>query len=77
MARKTKSTARQALILAFAAGTLTGAAGMLTLRRARQDGDFSRGADAAQLDESIAPPLGGRFDASPQAPVSARAAQHG
>ncbi|MHA4947998.1 hypothetical protein ACX27O_11780 [Micromonospora sp. SD19] len=77
MARKKKSTARQALILAFAAGTVAGAAGMLTLRRARQDGDFARGDVAGQLDESIAPPLGGRFDASPQGPVSARAAQHG
>ncbi|MBM0202483.1 hypothetical protein JNW90_04640 [Micromonospora sp. STR1s_5] len=77
MARKRKSTARQALILAFAAGTLTGAAGMLTLRRARQDGDFTRGDVAGQLDESIAPPLGGRFDASPQGPVSTPAAQHG
>lgn len=77
MARKRKSTARQALILAFAAGTLTGAAGMLTLRRARQEGDLPRGVDAGQLDESIAPPLGGRFDASPQGSVSARAAQHG
>lgn len=76
MARKKKSTARQALILAFTAGTLTGAAGMLTLRRARQDRDFARGDVAGQLGESIAPPLGGRFDASPQGPVSAPAAQH-
>ncbi|MET7707486.1 hypothetical protein [Micromonospora sp. NPDC005413] len=77
MARKSKSTARQALILAFAAGTLTGAAGMLTLRRSRQDGDLPTGDVAGQLDESVAPSLGGRFDASPQGPVSTPAAQHG
>ncbi|MEU4399411.1 hypothetical protein [Micromonospora orduensis] len=76
MARKRRSTGRRALVLAFAAGTLTGAAGMLTLRRSRQDGYLPSGADAGQLDESVAPPLGGRFDASPQGPVSTPAAQH-
>ncbi|MET8123324.1 hypothetical protein [Micromonospora sp. NPDC005189] len=77
MARTRKSTARRALILAFAAGTLTGAAGMLTLRRSWQDGGLPRGDVAGQLDESAALSLDGRFDASPQGPVSMPAAQHG
>ncbi|MEU4472622.1 hypothetical protein [Micromonospora sp. NPDC023888] len=76
MARKRKSTARQALILAFAAGAVAGAAGTLTLRRGRHDGGFSTGDAAGQLDESAAPRLGGRIDASPQGPVSMPAAQH-
>lgn len=76
MARKRRPTARRALILAFAAGTLTGAAGMLTLRRSRQDGYLPRGADGGQIDESVAAPLGGRFDASPQGPAGMPAAQH-
>lgn len=77
MARKRRSTARQALILAFAAGTLTGAAGMLTLRRSRQDRGLPQGDVGGQLDESAASSLDGRFDASPQRPVSMPAAQHG
>ncbi|MET7951009.1 hypothetical protein [Micromonospora sp. NPDC005324] len=71
MARKRKSVARRALILAFAAGALTGAAGTLTLRRRRQESDFAAGDVAGQLDDGTAPSLGGRIDASPQgSPVS-------
>ncbi|WP_430503083.1 hypothetical protein ACQRWP_16285 [Micromonospora trifolii] len=66
MARKRKSTTRRALILAFAAGALTGAAGTLTLRRHRQEVDFAAGDVAGQLDDGTAPPLGGRIGASPQ-----------
>ncbi|MFE9193045.1 hypothetical protein ACFYL6_25925 [Micromonospora sp. NPDC007208] len=67
MARKRKSTARRALILAFAAGALTGAAGTLTLRRRGQDGAFPTDV-VGQLDADLTPPLGGRIDASPQGP---------
>ncbi|WP_406070557.1 hypothetical protein [Micromonospora sp. NBC_01638] len=77
MARKWKSSARQALILAFAAGAVTGAAGTLTLRRRRQDGGFPTGDIASQFDERIAPTLGGRIDAPSHGPVSRPAAQHG
>ena len=80
MARKRKSTARQALILAFAAGAATGAvtgvAGTFSLRR-RQDGGFPTGDAARQLDEGLDPSLGGRIDAPSQGPVSIPAAQHG
>ncbi|MCO1596198.1 hypothetical protein M8C17_13595 [Micromonospora sp. RHAY321] len=76
MARKRKSTARQALFLAFAAGAVAGAASMLTLRRGRQDGGFPAGDVAGQLDDGFAPSLGGSIDASPQGPVSTPAAQH-
>lgn len=76
MARKRKSTARQALILAFTAGAVTGAASILTLRRRRQDGDFPAGDIAGQLDDGLAPSLGGRIDASPQRPMNMPATQH-
>nr|WP_146218439.1 hypothetical protein [Micromonospora acroterricola] len=76
MARKRKSTARQALILAFTAGAVTGAASMLTLRRRHQDADFPVGDVEGQLDDGLTPSLGGRIDASPQGPMSMPAAQH-
>ncbi len=53
---------RQALVLAFAAGALTGVAGSLTLRRRWQGAGLSADAAGAQLDQSIFPPLGGPFD---------------
>ncbi|NYH41963.1 hypothetical protein HNR22_001690 [Micromonospora jinlongensis] len=75
MARKRKPTARRALILAFAAGALTGAAGTLTLRRHRQEGDFATGDVTGQLDDVATPSLGGRIEASPQGtPVRSPAA---
>lgn len=65
MRRKRKSIARQTLILAFAAGAVTGAASMLTLRIRRQDGDFPAADVAGQLDNSRAPMTGERIDAPP------------
>ncbi|MEV0329367.1 hypothetical protein AB0H63_23405 [Micromonospora echinospora] len=70
MARRRNSAVRQALILAFAAGALSGAVSTLTLRR-RADGIRSEdvhgslvGDVAGPLGETTVPPLGGRFDAS-------------
>ncbi|WP_433342821.1 hypothetical protein [Micromonospora sp. CA-111912] len=86
MARKTKSTARQALVLAFAAGAVTGAASMLTLRRRRHDAGMPgqdvhgslRGDDVAgPLGESAVPPVSARLDAPAHGPVSMSAARHG
>ncbi|WCN79451.1 hypothetical protein [Micromonospora sp. LH3U1] len=77
MARKRKSSGRQQLILAFAAGAVIGAAGTLTLRRRRQDGGFPTGDVASEFDEGIAPTLGGRIDAPSHGPVIRPAAQHG
>lgn len=76
MARKRKSTARQALILAFAAGAVTGAAGTFRLRR-RQAGGFPTGEVAGKFDEGLDPSLAGRIDAPPRGAVSMPAAQHG
>ncbi|MEV4721790.1 hypothetical protein AB0J94_31770 [Micromonospora noduli] len=75
MARKRKSIARQTLILAFAAGAMTGAASMLTLRGRRQDGDFRAADVTSQLDDALAPSLDRRIDASAQGPKSMPAAQ--
>jgi hypothetical protein len=77
MARKKGLPPRQALIVAFAAGALTGAAGTLALRRRRPDEGISEGDVAAWLDESVSPSLGGRLDAPSQEPAGAPAAQHG
>ncbi|MFI6256979.1 hypothetical protein ACIBCL_12770 [Micromonospora zamorensis] len=77
MARKRKSIARQTLILAFAAGAVTGAASMLTLRGRRQDGGFPAAGVEGQLDDGLAPPMtSGRIDAPPHRPGSLPAAQH-
>lgn len=76
MARKRRFITRQALVLAFAAGALTGAASALTMRRRRQDGDFPAGDVAGQLGESAVPLLGERFDGSPQNSISTPAIQH-
>lgn len=76
MARKRKSVARQTLILVFAAGAVTGAASMLTLRSRRRDGDFPAVDVAGQLDDGLAPMTGGRIDAPPHRPESLPAAQH-
>ncbi|MFC6022864.1 hypothetical protein ACFP2T_42760 [Plantactinospora solaniradicis] len=76
MVRKRKSAARQTLILAFAAGALTAAAGTLTLRRRRQDGGLPTDADAGQLDGNPVPSLEGRIDGLPQNPISTPTAQH-
>ncbi|MEH0934504.1 hypothetical protein [Micromonospora psammae] len=72
MTRKRNSTARQALILAFAAGALTGAAGTLALRR-RQQGS---GLPAGHLDETFIPSLSGRSDGRSPGSMSTSAAQH-
>ncbi|MBQ0906545.1 hypothetical protein [Micromonospora sp. U21] len=63
-------------MLAFAAGALTGAAGMLTLRRRWQEADTPTDEAGAQLGQS-APPLGGRYDSPSQKSVSTPAAQQG
>ncbi|MFF3867719.1 hypothetical protein [Micromonospora sp. NPDC001898] len=72
MARKTKSAAQQALVLAFAAGAVTGAASMLTLRRRRHDtgmhgevvhGSLSGDDVAGPLGETAVPPVSARLDA--------------
>ncbi len=76
MARRRKSTARRALILAFAAGALTGTAGTLTLRRRRQEDGFAAGDVAAQLGGGSAPSLGGRIDGPQQTSTSTAAAHH-
>ncbi|MET8528560.1 hypothetical protein [Micromonospora sp. NPDC005172] len=75
MARKRKSITRQTLILAFAAGAVTGAASMLTLRSRRQDGDFPAADVAGQLDNSSASMAGVRIDAPPHRPQSVPTAQ--
>lgn len=61
MARKRHPNMRRALLLAFAAGTLAGAAGMRTLQR-RQDDDL-RAEVAGGLGETTFPPFNGRLDA--------------
>ncbi|KKJ93730.1 hypothetical protein [Micromonospora sp. HK10] len=66
MARKKHPHLRQALLLAFAAGTLTGAAGAMALRRRPQDGDGWAGA-GGRLDENSFPPFNGRMDGPAQA----------
>ncbi|TDC38402.1 hypothetical protein [Micromonospora sp. KC213] len=77
MAGKRNSAIRQALILAFAAGALTGSAGALTLRRRRQEGGFPAGDAAGHLTEPSGPPLGERFDGPSLGSTSMPAAQHG
>ncbi len=77
MARKRNSATRQALILAFAAGALTGSVGALTLRRRRQEGGFPAGGVAGHLTETPVPSLGGCFDGPSQGEMSMPAAQHG
>ncbi|MEV0425463.1 hypothetical protein [Micromonospora sp. NPDC050495] len=66
MARKRHPNMRQALLLAFAAGTLAGAAGAMTLRRRQQHEDGWAGA-GGRLDENSLPPFNGRLDGPAQA----------
>lgn len=84
MTRKRASTVRQALILAFAAGALTGAASTLTLRRRRPDsgipaedarGPLMTSGVGGPVGETTLPPLGARFDAPPQGSVTMPAAK--
>jgi hypothetical protein len=77
MARKRNSAARQALILAFAAGALTGSAGVLTLRRRRQEGGFPAADAVGHLTETPVSSPGGRVDGPSQGLVGMPAAQHG
>ncbi|RLP86445.1 hypothetical protein EAD98_28760 [Micromonospora sp. CV4] len=76
MASSRRATRRPALMLAFAAGALTGAAGMLTLRRRWQEADISADAAGAAAGKS-SPPLGGRYDNPTQKTVSTPATQQG
>ncbi|WP_200215463.1 hypothetical protein [Micromonospora coerulea] len=76
MARKSTSNIRQALILAFGLGALTGAAGALTLHR-RQAGDIPAGDAASQLGDTALPSPGGRFDEPSQGSVKTPAVQRG
>lgn len=76
MVRKRKFAARQPLILAFAAGALTAAAGTLTLRRRRQAGALPTDAEAGQLDDSPVPSLAARIDGPAQNPISMPTVQH-
>ncbi|MCX4471612.1 hypothetical protein OOK41_15100 [Micromonospora sp. NBC_01655] len=84
MTRKRTSTVRQALILAFAAGALTGAASTLTLRRCRHDsgipaedarGPLMASGVGGPLGETTLPSLEARFDAPPQGSVNVPAAE--
>jgi hypothetical protein len=77
MGRRRNSTARPALILAFAAGALTGAASMLTLRRRRQEGGIPPSDVAGQMGETPVPSLAGRFDGPAQESMIMPAVQHG
>ncbi|SCL15392.1 hypothetical protein [Micromonospora inyonensis] len=84
MARRRNSAVRQALILAFAAGALSGVASTLTLRRRRVGGIRSEdvhgplmGDVAGPLGETTVPPLGGRIDAPPQGAVGIPATNNG
>ncbi|MDZ5444444.1 hypothetical protein U2F26_17135 [Micromonospora sp. 4G57] len=77
MPRRRNSTARPALILAFAAGALTGAASALTLRRRRQEGGIPPSDVADQLGETAVPSLGGPFDGPAQESMTTPAVQHG
>ncbi|MFF5214286.1 hypothetical protein [Micromonospora sp. NPDC000442] len=71
MARRKTSHTRQALVLAFAVGTLAGAAGTLTLRRRGRRAVGSAG-DTTGFDGDISPAaLDGRLDNPPPAPAGA------
>ncbi|MBM0238141.1 hypothetical protein JNW88_15045 [Micromonospora sp. ATA32] len=77
MARRKNSSTRQALILAFWVGALTGAAGALTLRRRRQAGDIPAGDVAGHLGDTASPPPGRRFDKPSQGSVKTPEVQQG
>jgi hypothetical protein len=85
MARRKSPAVRQALILAFAAGALSGVASTLALRRRRRaDGILPEdvhgplmGGVAGPLGETTVSPLGGRIDVPPQGPVGMPAANNG
>ncbi|MEU4788819.1 hypothetical protein AB0F95_03820 [Micromonospora tulbaghiae] len=85
MARKRSSVGRQALVLAFSAGAVTGAVSMLTLRRRGGDagtfGEDVRGPlgehVVGPLGEAAAPPLGGKINAPSGSSASMPAATHG
>ncbi|MGK5741430.1 hypothetical protein [Micromonospora sp. URMC 103] len=76
MARKSTSRIRQALVLAFSAGALTGAAGVLALRRHRQQAsDIPAGDFAGQLGDTAFPSPVRRSDGFSQGSLTAPAVQ--
>lgn len=77
MARRRNSAARQALILAFAAGAVTGAASTLALRRRRQEPGMLTGDLGGHLGEPAFPPLDSGFDGPSPGSMSMPATQHG
>ncbi|MFI6262960.1 hypothetical protein [Micromonospora sp. NPDC051006] len=77
MARKSTSSIRQALVLAFAVGALTGAAGALMLRRHRQGSDIPAGDAAGHLSDTAFPSPVERSDGFSQGSLAASAVQQG
>ena len=86
MARKKSSVGRQALVLAFSAGALSGAESMLALRRRRGGDAGTFGEDVrgplvenvvGPLGEAAAPPLGGKINAPSGSSGSMPATTHG
>ena len=75
MARTKKSAVRQALILAFGAGALTGVTGTLALRRRHRGDGFPASDVAGQFDEAPVPSPGVRLDGPAQASRSMVGAQ--
>ncbi|MEV4481754.1 hypothetical protein [Micromonospora coxensis] len=85
MARKRGFVGRQALVLAFSAGAVTGAVSMLTLRRRGGDaGTFGKDVRGSlgehvvgPLGEAASPPFGGKTIAPSGSSGSMPAATHG
>jgi hypothetical protein len=75
MARKRHANMRQALLLAFAAGALTGAAGTTMLRRRQQEDDIRAAATVGRSGETDLPSLGGRLEGPAPDTLRAPAAQ--
>lgn len=75
MARRRNSSVRQALILAFGAGALAGAAGTLTLRLRRQGGDIPTADAVGHLGDTAFPSPVGRSDGPSPGAVTAPALQ--
>lgn len=77
MRRRSNSSIRQALILAFGVGALTGATGALTLRRRRHADDIPAADVASHLADTALPPLSRRSDEPSPGSVKTPAVQQG
>lgn len=77
MRRRSHSSIRHALILAFGVGALTGATGALTLQRRRHAGDIPAADVAGHLGDTALPPLDWRSDEPSPGSVRTPAVQQG